>query len=297
VSGLYERAAAAAEHIRRATGAALHSPPLRGALHSPPLRGTPRIGAILGSGLGEFADRLEDRRTVPYSEIPTFPISTVIGHAGELVVGHRAGLEIAVMKGRVHFYEGYELAEVVFPLRVLRLLGVELLIVTNAAGGINASFRPGQLMLLTDHLNLLGRSPLRGPNDERFGPRFPDLTEAYDRSLIERAGACAGRLGIALQRGVYAALPGPNYETPAEIRMLRTLGADAVGMSTVPEVIAANQMGIKVLGISCITNLAAGISAKKIDHAEVMETTARVKEQFVALLAAILDDLAARGLP
>jgi len=279
VSGIYQRAAAAADVVRRVTG--------RGA----------RVGAILGSGLGEFADHLEDRRAVPYREIPAFPTSTVVGHAGELVLGRRGGLDVAVLKGRVHYYEGYKPAEVVFPLRVLKLLGVEALIVTNAAGGINDSFRPGQLMLITDQLNLQGRSPLRGPNDERLGPRFPDLTEAYSRSWIERADACASRLGVPLQRGVYAALLGPNYETPAEIRMLRTLGADAVGMSTVPEVIAANHMGMKVLGISCITHVAAGISEQKINHAEVMETTARVKEQFVALLAALLDDLAARGLP
>jgi purine-nucleoside phosphorylase len=240
---------------------------------------------------------LEDRRALSYGAIPSFPTSTVVGHAGELVLGRRGALEVAVLKGRVHYYEGYQAEQVVFPLRVLRQLGVEAVIVTNAAGGINPEFRPGSLMLITDHLNLQGRSPLRGPNDERLGPRFPDLSEAYHRAWIERASACGEQLGVTLRRGVYAALLGPNYETPAEIRMLRTLGADAVGMSTVPEVIAANHMGMKVLGISCITNLAAGISAQKIDHNEVMEITARVKEQFIQLLAALLDDLAVRGMP
>jgi len=279
VSDLFERAAAAAEHIRRATGR------------------SPRAGAILGSGLGAFADQLDDRIAIPYREIPSFPTSTVIGHAGQLVLGRRGGMEIGVLQGRVHYYEGYRPDQVVFGVRVLKLLGAEALLVTNAAGGIRDSFRPGQLMLITDHLNLQGSSPLIGPNDDRLGPRFFDLTEAYHPGLIERARGCAARLGIELQSGVYAALLGPNYETPAEIRMLRTLGADAVGMSTVPEVIAANHLGIKVLGISCITNLAAGISTEKINHVEVMETTERVKEQFVALLSAIFDDLAAGGLP
>jgi purine-nucleoside phosphorylase len=257
----------------------------------------PKVGLILGSGLGEFADRLSQPVVLPYAEIPEFPTSTVVGHAGELVLGRHHGLEVAVLKGRVHFYEGYPLEQVVFPTRVLGLLGVEVLVVTNAAGGINASFRPGQLMLITDHINLIGGSPLRGANQEGFGPRFPDLSEAYHAGLRRRALAQADRLRIGLQHGVYAALFGPNYETPAEIRMLKALGADAVGMSTVPEVIAANHMGLKVLGISCITNMAAGILAQKIEHAEVLETTTRVKGEFIALLGAVLDDLAEGGLP
>ena len=255
----------------------------------------PVVGLVLGSGLGAYADTFERRTVVPFDQLPHFPRSTVTGHSGNLVLGRAEGVAVAALQGRVHFYEGYSISQVVYPVRVLGRLGVRRLVVTNAAGGIDPAFRPGDLMLVTDHLNLMGTNPLIGPNLDELGVRFPDMSEAYDPRMREVALAVAGRLGIALRQGVYAGLTGPSYETPAEIRMLRGLGASAVGMSTVPEVIAANHMGIRVLGISCITNMAAGILPQKLTHQEVMDTTGRVRETFMALLGGILPSLAASG--
>lgn len=243
-----------------------------------------RIGLVLGSGLGAFADDLEDAVAIPYEEIPGFARSTVEGHAGRLVVGRVDGVPVVVQQGRFHFYEGYKLDEVTFPVRVLGLLGIKVLILTNAAGGLNNSFTQGALMLISDHLNLMGTNPLLGPNEPRFGTRFPDMSEVYDREFQEATMAEAHAMKIELKRGIYAALTGPSYETPAEIRMLRALGADAVGMSTVPEAIVARHMGIKVVGISCITNMAAGVLDRPIDHAEVMETGEQVRAIFTELL-------------
>ena len=243
----------------------------------------PAVGVVLGSGLGAFADALDDAVVVPFSVIPHFPASTVAGHGGALVVGRSGGVPVAVMKGRVHHYEGYTLGEVVFPVRVLGRLGVKALVVTNAAGAINTLFSPGELMILEDHLNLLG-NPLVGPNDDAIGPRFPDMSEAYDRRLCALAEEACRAVGIGHHRGVYVAMTGPSYETPAEIRMARVLGADAVGMSTVPEVIAARHMGLRVVGLSCLTNLAAGVSDRKLDHREVLETGERVKGALLEVL-------------
>ena len=243
-----------------------------------------RIGLILGSGLGAFADDLEDAVSIPYEEIPGFARSTVEGHAGRLVSGRVGGSPVVVLQGRFHFYEGYALEEVTFPIRVLGLLGIKALVLTNAAGGLNNSFTQGALMLISDHLNLMGTNPLLGPNDPRFGTRFPDMSEVYDREFQEAAMTEARDMKLELKRGIYAALTGPSYETPAEIRMLRALGADAVGMSTVPEAIVARHMNIKVLGISCITNMAAGVLDRPIDHAEVMETGEAVRATFTELL-------------
>lgn len=253
----------------------------------------PKIALVLGSGLGAFADDLTDATRIPYEKIPGFPRSTAIGHAGRLVVGKASGIAVAAMQGRVHFYEGYSAKEVVFPMRVFGRLGIRAAILTNAAGGINREFKQGALVILRDHLNLQGTNPLIGPNDERFGPRFPDMTQAYWKPYQEIALAEAKRLGLEVHQGVYAALSGPSYETPAEIRYLRTIGADLVGMSTVPEVIVASHMGIRVLGISCVTNMAAGILDQPIDHKEVIETGERVKGQFVALLRAVIPRIAA----
>lgn len=250
-----------------------------------------RVGLVLGSGLGAFADELEDAVAIPYEEIPGFARSTVEGHAGRLVAGRVGGVHVAAMQGRFHFYEGYTLEEVTFPIRVFKLLGADSLVLTNAAGGLNNSLKQGSLMLINDHLNLLGSSPLRGPNDTRFGARFPDLSEVYDRALQETAVAEAHAMKLELRRGIYAALHGPNYETPAEIRMLRALGADAVGMSTVPEAIVARHMSMRVLGISCITNMAAGVLDRPIDHAEVMETGESVREIFSELLRRVIPKL------
>jgi purine-nucleoside phosphorylase len=250
---------------------------------------------VLGSGLGAFADDIEDAEAIPYADVPGFARPTVEGHSGRLVLGRVGGVGVAVMQGRFHYYEGYALEEVTFPVRVLALLGVRSLVLTNAAGGLNNSLKQGSLMLISDHLNLIGANPLRGPNDARFGARFPDMTEVYDRAYQETAIAEAHVLGVELRRGVYAALSGPTYETPAEIRMLRALGADAVGMSTVPEAIVARHAGLKILGISCITNLAAGVSERPIEHAEVIETGERVREMFSALLRAIIPKLPAAG--
>ncbi len=250
-----------------------------------------QIAIVLGSGLGAFADALTDPVVIPYEEIPDFMHSTVEGHAGRLVIGKLAHKTIAVMQGRFHYYEGYSLEEVTLPIRAFGLLGVKSLILTNAAGGINPNFQPGSLMMISDHINLMFKSPLRGNHDERLGARFPDMTEVYARSYQRLAQRCAGELGIRLESGVYLALQGPNYETPAEIRMMRVLGGDAVGMSTVPEAIVANQMGMKVLGISVISNAAAGVLDQPINHAEVMETGARVADQFIALLKKISSEI------
>ncbi len=251
----------------------------------------PRVAVVLGSGLGAFADELENAVSIPYDEIPHFVRSTVEGHAGRLVLGEIGGVPVAVQQGRFHYYEGYSMEQVIFPMRVFSRLGVESVILTNAAGSLKSEMPPGHLMLITDHLNLMGVNPLRGPNDERFGPRFPDMTGVYDTGLqnviASAADAVAHDLGIEgfLQRGVYCALSGPTYETPAEIRLYRLLGADAVGMSTVPEAVAARHCGMRVAGISCITNYAAGMTEEPIDHSEVMQTGARVAEAFKQLLS------------
>jgi purine-nucleoside phosphorylase len=245
-----------------------------------------KIGVILGSGLGSFAHTLEKRKETPYSDIPGWPVSTAIGHAGKLVTGWLGDTELIVAAGRAHLYEGYTAQQVAYPIREMMYRGMRSLVVTNAAGGINLGYKPGDLVLISDHINLMGVNPLTGPNDASFGPRFPDMSEAYSREYRE----IARQAGV-LKEGVYAAVPGPSYETPAEIRYLRTIGADLVGMSTVPEVIAANHMGIKVLGISCVTNMAAGILPQKLSHAEVMETGDRVKDTLAALLRAILPKL------
>ena len=248
----------------------------------------PELGVILGSGLGAFADLVEEQVVIPYKDIPHFPISTVAGHAGQLVFGKVHGRKVVVMQGRFHYYEGYMMQEVTFPIRVMQVLGVTGLIVTNAAGGINSAFQAGDLVLIKDHLNLMGDNPLRGVNLSNLGPRFPDLSEAYNREWRQKALVLATELGINPQEGVYGAVSGPNYETPAEIRYLRTIGADMVGMSTVPEVIVANHGGMKVLGISCVTNMAAGISGQKLSHVEVMETAERVEKQFVHFVEALV---------
>ena len=252
----------------------------------------PRVALVLGSGLGGFADEFAEAVAIPYGEIPGFATSTAEGHAGRLVVGKVGLVPVVAMQGRVHFYEGYTLEEVTFPIRVFKLLGIRRLILTNAAGGIDTELSQGALMVISDHLNLMGANPWFGPNDERFGPRFPDLSEAYTRVLQQQAVEVAHTLGIEIRRGVYAALAGPSYETPAEIHMLRACGADAVGMSTVPETIVARHMGIDVLGISCITNMAAGISDEPINHAEVMETGRRVRDIFTKLLRGVISQLA-----
>ena len=248
----------------------------------------PRIGLVLGSGLGSFADQLSDATRIPYANIPFFPRSTAVGHAGQMVIGKADGIPIAVMQGRVHLYEGYTAREVSFPMRVFDQMDIHAVILTNAAGGINLEYQQGALVVMTDHINLQGDNPLAGPNDDRFGPRFPDMTLAYWKPYREIALQAAKKAGKTLYQGVYAALPGPNYETPAEIRYLRTIGADLVGMSTVPEVIVARHMGIKVLAISCVTNMAAGILDQPLSHAEVMETGERVKTTFESLLRAVL---------
>ena len=253
----------------------------------------PKLGIILGSGLGGFADGLKRATIIPYSELPDFPQSSVHGHAGRLVLGYLGDIPVVAMQGRVHFYEGYAPWQVGFPARVLCALGIELLTVTNAAGGINLKFAAGDLMAMTDHLNLSGYNALVGLNDEKLGPRFPDMSHAYDPKYLDVLRAAAKAEKIELKEGVYVSLSGPTYETPAEIRMLRTLGADAVGMSTVPEVMVAAHMGVKVAGVSCITNLAAGISPNKLSHDEVSETANRVKEVFERLLRRFLTDAAA----
>src|SRR5256714_10276977 len=263
---LYERAQRAAQFIHARTSTA------------------PSVAIVLGSGLGAFADELSDATAIGYDEIPGFAHATVEGHAGRLVIGKAGDVAIAAMQGRFHFYEGYSLEDVTFPIRVLKSLGVRTLILTNAAGSLNTEFTPGSLMVISDHINLMGVNPLIGANDERFGPGFPDLRVAYDPDLQNIVIEEATAMKIDMRRGVYAALTGPSYETPAEIHMVRTLGADAVGMSTVPEAIVARHMDMRVIGISCITNLAAGVSNRPVDHSQVIATGEGVRQQFTELL-------------
>jgi purine-nucleoside phosphorylase len=252
----------------------------------------PGAAIVLGSGLGDFAGSLQDAVSMPYQELPHWPVSRVVGHEGRLVVGRsRNGTLVAGLAGRCHAYEGHDQGTVTFAVRVMGRLGVNTLILTNAAGGINTSFASGALMVIDDHLNLTGFNPLVGPNDDRFGPRFPDMTEVYAARLRRAADEAAAAMGLRLRHGVYAALLGPSYETPAEIRYLRTIGADAVGMSTASEAIAARHMGLEVLGISCISNMAAGVLPQPLDHAEVMATTQRVRSEFIGLLEGILERL------
>jgi purine-nucleoside phosphorylase len=257
----------------------------------PKLTEKPTIGLVLGSGLGVLADEIENPVIIPYHEIPGFTVSTVVGHKGQLVIGKLQGKQVVAMQGRFHFYEGHGLDAVVFPIRVMKLLGVETIIVTNAAGGINEGYNAGDLMLIRDHINMTFRNPLIGANEEEMGARFPDMSEAYSKELRELAKGVAKEQGVQLQEGVYVGLLGPSYETPAEIRMLRILGGDAVGMSTVPEVIVARHMNVKVLGISCISNMAAGILEQPLSHDEVMETTEKVKAQFLSLVNGIIAKL------
>ena len=270
----FERISAAVEAIRHRAGA------------SPPA-----VAIVLGSGLGDFADTLGDAVAIPYGELPYWPASNVIGHAGRLVIGTTRGKRVAALAGRVHLYEGRDVGDVVFGARVMALLGVGRLILTNAAGGVHIAFSPGDLMIIDDHVNLLGANPLTGDNDERLGPRFPDMSAVYSPRLRKLATDVAAARGIAVQHGVYGAVPGPSYETPAEIRYLRSIGADAVGMSTVPEAIAARHMGVEVLGISCITNMAAGVLPQPLNHEEVLETAHRVRGAFAALLEGIIEGL------
>jgi purine-nucleoside phosphorylase len=256
-----------------------------------PLR--PRIGVVLGSGLGAFADDLLEAARIPYANIPFFPRSTAIGHVGQMVIGTTGGIPIAAMQGRVHLYEGYSAQEVAFPVRVFAGLGIRAVILTNAAGGISPEYKQGALVVISDHINLQGTNPLVGPNEERFGARFPDMTQAYSRTYRDMALRSARKLGKSLHQGVYAGLLGPSYETPAEIRYLRAIGADLVGMSTIPEVVAARHMGLNVLAISCVTNMAAGILDQVLNHQEVLETAERVKGDFIALLQAVIAEIAA----
>ena len=270
-SGDYDRVSKAAAAVLDAAGA------------------TPDVAVVLGSGLGDFAGRLAGARSVPYGRLPHWPESRVVGHEGRLVVGRLAGRLVAALSGRVHLYEGHHPRVVTFATRAMARAGVPAMVFTNAAGGVNTAFASGALMVIDDHINLLGANPLTGPNDDRIGPRFPDMTEAYSARLRALADEAAAAIGVTLVHGVYAAVPGPNYETPAEIRFLRTIGADAVGMSTVPEVIAARHMGVEVLGLSCITNMAAGVTSAPLVHDEVMATARRVRGAFAALLEAILE--------
>nr|MBO2470430.1 purine-nucleoside phosphorylase [Bacillota bacterium] len=248
----------------------------------------PEIGLILGSGLGDLAEQIADATVIPYGEIPHFPVSTVAGHAGRLVIGHLEGKTVVAMQGRFHYYEGYSMAQVAFPVYVMKFLGAKVLIVTNAAGGMNKAFQPGDLMLVVDHLNFTGDNPLIGPNDDELGPRFPDLSRAYDPELIALAEQKARDLGIRVQKGVYAGISGPNYLPPAELVMLRRLGGDAVGMSTIPEVIAAAHCGLRVLGISCITDMAIGEELEPLTHEQVVAVAERTKPKFTALVRAVV---------
>ena len=249
------------------------------------------IGVVLGSGLGAFADALDQRSETSYADIPGWPRSTAVGHAGKLVTGRVGCTDVIVLAGRAHLYEGYSASQVVFGIRELHRRGVRSVVLTNAAGGINLEYRPGDLVLISDHINLLGVNPLTGPNDDSQGARFPDMSDAYSREYREIAGRTAARIGISLKQGVYAAMPGPSFETPAEIQFLRIIGADMVGMSTVPETIAANYLAMKVIGISCVTNMAAGILPQTLSHSEVMETGERVRDTLIALLRALLPEL------
>lgn len=252
---------------------------------------TPEIGLILGSGLGVMGEEVENKIIINYSDIPNFPVSTVEGHKSRFIFGTLNGKKVAVMQGRFHFYEGYKMQEVVFPVWVMKALGISKLIVTNAAGGVNKDFTPGDLMLINDHINFAGTNPLMGQNIEEFGPRFPDMSNAYNNEFLKIARKCAKTNGIAIREGAYMMFTGPNYETPAEIRMSRVLGGDAVGMSTVPEVMAANHSGMKVLGISCITNMAAGILDQPLNHHEVMDTAEKVKTKFITLVKEIVENI------
>jgi purine-nucleoside phosphorylase len=253
----------------------------------------PEIGLILGSGLGVLAEEIENAVRTPYDQIPDFPVSTVEGHAGQLVFGTLNGVSVVAMQGRFHYYEGYSFDQVTFPVRVMKELGVKTLVVTNAAGGVNTGFSPGDLMLITDHINNMGSNPLIGRNDSRLGVRFPDMSEAYSKELIKKAKAVAQTLHIELQEGVYVGNTGPTYETPAEVRMIRTMGGDAVGMSTVPEVIIARHSGLEVLGISCISNMASGILDQPLNHEEVIETTEKVKENFLRFVKEMVKEIGA----
>lgn len=250
----------------------------------------PEIGLILGSGLGILGDKAENRNLIDYADIPNFPVSTVEGHMGRFVFGEISNKKVAIMQGRFHFYEGYSMKEVVFPIWVMRSLGIKKLIVTNAAGGINTDFSPGDLMLITDHINFMGNNPLIGPNIDCMGVRFPDMSHAYSSRMKDLIVKICKELNIPIKQGVYASMTGPAYETPAEIRMLRILGADAVGMSTVPEVIAANHAGMEVVGISCITNMAAGVLNKPLNHEEVIKTAEEVKEKFLRLIVEVIKE-------
>lgn len=275
-TGLYERAEHAARTIRAR------------------LTLEPRIAMVLGSGLGGFADDFDEAVRIPYEEIPGFPRSTVEGHSGRLVAGKVDGVPVLAMQGRVHYYEGYSLEEVTFPVRTFKLLGIKTLVLTNAAGGINVQLTQGALMVISDHMNLMGDNPLRGPNDERFGTRFPDMSAVYSPELQELVVEEAKAIGVEVRRGIYGGLSGPSYETPSEIHLLRNLGADAVGMSTVPEAIVARHMEMEVLGISCITNMAAGLGDQPIDHAEVMATGDRVRGTFTQLLRRVVSRINSR---
>jgi purine-nucleoside phosphorylase len=248
----------------------------------------PRTALVLGSGLGAFADTLQDAVRIPYKDIPHFPVSTAVGHSGTLVIGRSEGVVVAVMAGRVHFYEGYKMQEVVFPARVLGRFGIDTLVLTNAAGAINKAWKPGDLMIIEDHINLMGTNPMIGPNVDELGLRFFDLTVAYDAGLRKMAAAACVKARLRARRGVYVALTGPSYETPAEIRMLRKMGADAVGMSTVPEVIAARQMGMRVLGISCMSNMAACILKKPLHYQEVLDVGERIKDRLMKVLRGVI---------
>ena len=271
---LYDRASEAARYVQ----AKAHSR-------------APRVAVVLGSGLGGVADAVEDAIDIPYGEIPHFVTSTVEGHDGKLIIGSCGGIDVVLMKGRLHFYEGYSMEDVTLPVRVFSIMGIQSLILTNAAGGTAPHLSPGSLMVITDHINMMGENPLRGPNDERFGPRFQDLTEVYTPAYVEAAHEAAREIGVVLHEGVYMALRGPSYETPAEIRMVRKLGADAVGMSTVPEATVARHCGIKVLAISCITNIAAGLSTGEINHNEVIEVGARAGKQLAELIVRVIPRL------
>lgn len=251
----------------------------------------PTIGLVLGSGLGEYADTLEDAVRIAYSEIPNFPIPTIPGHSGALVIGKKCGREVVVLQGRIHYYEGLPQQEITLPIRVLAALGVKTVVLTNACGGVNLAFKPGDLMLISDHINYSGANPLIGPNMDEFGPRFPDMSDLYTASLRRQIKQKAQESGISLREGVYAMYSGPNYETPAEIRMFRILGADTVGMSTVPEAIVAGHCGMQVVGVSCVTNMAAGVLPVKLSHEEVTETANRVKKVFQKLIDLIVEIL------
>ncbi|MYL46945.1 purine-nucleoside phosphorylase [Virgibacillus halodenitrificans] len=252
---------------------------------------TPKIGLILGSGLGVLAEEIEEAIDISYEDIPGFPVSTVEGHKGQLVIGKLQGKEVLAMQGRFHYYEGYSMQQVTFPVRVMKQLGIETIIVTNAAGGINEKFQPGDLMVITDHINNMGDNPLIGKNEEQLGPRFPDMSQVYDKAYIRLAKECAEDLDLQVQEGVYVGNTGPTYETPAEIRMLRSWGGDAVGMSTVPEVTVAGHAGLRVLGVSCISNMAAGILDQPLTHEEVIETTQRVRDDFLRFIKKIISTL------